>query len=106
MRSGCVAANRVQSGPPSNSPNNAACSDPTASMTALRSSSSTSGGGAAARGTESDSPIPRRSTMISRENEASDLRNLASRGCCQDTSSREYQPGTYTRSTGPAPATL
>ena len=66
-RSGCVAANNAHMGPPSDTPNIAARSDPAASITARTSSTRCSSVGTSLTG--SDSPVPRLSKTISRENE-------------------------------------
>ena len=65
---GCVAANRLHIGPPSDTPSSTACRDPTASSTARTSSMRCSRVGRCVTG--SDSPVPRLSNRISRENEA------------------------------------
>jgi hypothetical protein len=68
VRSGWVAANSAAIAPPSSQANTAAVREPTASITATTSSICSSSVGAP--GTGSDSPVPRRSNMIRRENEA------------------------------------
>ena len=90
-------------GPPSESPNSAARSEPAASNTARTSSMRSSSGAGAATGSES--PVPRLSNRISRENEASLSRNLAMRGSAHCRSRCETNPGTNTRSSGPSPTT-
>ena len=50
-------------------------------------------------------PVPRLSNTISRENDASRVRNRASRGSSHATSTWETNPGTRTRSIGPSPTT-
>ncbi len=69
MRSGWVAANSAAIAPPSSIAYTAARSEPAASITATTSSICSSSVGARPSG--SDSPVPRRSNMISRLNEAS-----------------------------------
>ena len=68
VRSGNVAANSAQIGPPSAPPSSAARSEPAASITA-RMSSIISSNEPSAR-IRSESPVPRRSNMIRRENDA------------------------------------
>ena len=62
VRSGYVAANRIESGPPSDTPMSAAVSEPAASMTARTSSIRSS---SVPTRTRSDRPIPRLSKRIS-----------------------------------------
>ena len=100
---GCVAANRLHIGPPSDTPSSTACLDPTASSTARTSSMRCSRVGRCVTG--SDSPVPRLSNRISRENEASRLRNRANDGSFQKYSRCDTHPITKTRSTGPLPQT-
>ena len=57
------------------------------------------------RVTGSDRPVPRLSKRISRENDASRLRNRAKDGSFQKYSRCETQPMTKTRSSGPSPHT-
>ena len=83
----------------------AARRDPTASITACTSVIRCSRGGKSLRGTRSDRPVPRLSKSISRENEASRLRNLTKDGSCQKYSRCDTQPITKTRSSGPLPTT-
>ncbi len=75
VRSGYVAANRAHIALPSVLPNSAACSDPTALITACTSSMRCSSVGVLE--IRSDSPVPRLSKRISRENDANLRRNRA-----------------------------
>ena len=68
MRSGWVAAKSIDIGPPSETPASAARSEPAASKTARTSSMRSS---SVPMRTRSESPIPRLSKRINRENEAS-----------------------------------
>ena len=77
VRSGCVAANIEHTKHPSSEPSNATCSDPTAFITVRTSSASSSRGGRSCGEKRSDSPVPRRSTTIKRENDASRTKNFA-----------------------------
>ncbi len=52
-----------------------------------------------------DSPVPRLSNRISRENVASRSKNRAIVGSSQAASTWDTQPGTQTRSRGPSPIT-
>ena len=61
--------------------------------------------GSSSGGTRSDSPVPRLSKVIRRENEARRARKRASIGSSQARSTWETQPGTYTRSSVPLPTT-
>src|SRR6266403_790997 len=102
VRSGYVAAKSTHIGPPSEMPNSVARSDPAASITARTSSMRCSSEGKSTR--RSESPVPRRSSMMSRENDASRVRKRAYEGSSQAYSTWETQPGTRTRS-GPASPT-
>jgi hypothetical protein len=77
VRSGYVAAKRRHIGPPSERPTNAASSDPTAFITARTSSIRCSSVGSSLSGTRAHIPVPRLSKRITREKEASRLRNAA-----------------------------
>jgi hypothetical protein len=92
-------------GPPSDTPNRLARVEPAASSTARTSSMRASSPGSALTGTRSDSPVPRLSNRISRENEASRRRKSAAAGTSQVVSTFETKPGTITRSRGPSPIT-
>ena len=70
--------------PPSEMPKIAARAEPTASITAPMSSIRSSIDGGLATG--SDIPVPRLSNTINRENDASRVRNRASRGSSHATS--------------------
>ena len=89
--------------PPSDTPQSAARSDPTASMTARTSSMRCSSVGMAL--TRSESPVPRLSKRMSRANEA--MRSICGpmNGISQATSTWETNPGTITMSSGPSPTT-
>jgi hypothetical protein len=76
-----VAANSAAIAPPSSNANTAARSEPAALMTATTSSICSSSVGA--RGTGSDRPDPRRSKMMSRENDASRSKYPAIAGSSQ-----------------------
>jgi hypothetical protein len=103
VRSGYVAANSVAIGPPSEKPITMARSESTASMTALASSIRTSRDGSRSSGTRSESPVPRLSKRINRENAASRERNRASVGSSHISSMWVVQPITKAISTGPVP---
>ena len=103
--SGYVAANRLQSGPPSETPSSTARSEPTASITARTSSRRCSSVGSFSTGTGSDSPVPRLSKRIRRDIDASRPRNRANDGSLQKYSRCDTHPITKTRSTGPDPRT-
>ena len=94
VRSGWVAAKRAHRLPPSEAPNSAGRSEPTASITARRSSMRSSSVGSLSFGTRSDRPVPRLSKTIRRENEASRRRKRASVGSSQANSTCDTQPGT------------
>src|SRR5438034_6747293 len=96
VRSGCVAAKSIHIGPPSEYPTSAACGERAASITARTSSIRCSSVGMSL--TRSESPVPRLSKRINRENEARRCRNAAARGSSQKTSRLDAQPGTSTRS--------
>ena len=90
-------------GPPSETPNRAARSDPAASMTARTSSMRSSRVGASVTG--SDSPVPRLSKTIRRENELSRSKKRANGGASHWSSRWVAKPSTSTRSIGPSPTT-
>ena len=93
---------RIDIGPPSETPISTACSEPAASITARTSSILVSSVGTSA--TRSETPVPRLSNQISRENDASSLNQSANAGCLQAYSTFEMTPGTKTRSGGPFPS--
>ena len=105
VRRGYVAAKSAHIATPSETPKSAARSEPTASHTAWTSPIRVSSVGNAESGTRSDSPVPRLSNRISRENVASRSKNRAIVGSSQAASTWETQPGTHTRSRGPSPIT-
>ena len=80
--------------PPSECPNSAARSEPTASSTARTSSMRSSRVGSSSFDTRSESPVPRLSKRISRENEARRSRKCAIAGSSHISSMFETQPGT------------
>jgi hypothetical protein len=84
VRSGWVAAKSVHSDPPSEAPRRAARSDPTLSMTEVRSSICCSMMGISTD--RSELPVPRLSKRIRRENEARRLRKRAQEGSSQKSS--------------------
>ena len=103
VRSGWVAANSIAMDAARAPPNTIASSEPAASITAPTSSrwSSSTGGS----GPRSDSPTPRMSKRISRENLARRFRKCAQSGCSHMISTLDQMPVAYTRSTGPSPTT-
>ena len=105
VRSGREAANIIAIRPASLTPRSAARSDPTASSTAKASSAHSSQLGRASNDTGSDAPIPRRSSMIKRLNDASRRSRLAYGGYSQRMSRASPIPGIHTKSTGPSPRT-
>ena len=90
-------------GPPSDTPKSVACFEPVASITARTSSMRTSRLGMSE--TRSERPVPRLSNRITRENEASRVKNRTSAGSSQNTSMFETHPNTKTMSRGPSPTT-
>ena len=78
VRSGNVAANRAHIGPPSAPPKSAARSEPAASITAPMSSMSSSNEPSVR--IRSESPVPRRSNTMSRENDAILSKNVGVSG--------------------------
>ncbi len=91
VRSGYEPQNSSIMAPPRAPPNTAARSEPAASITARRSSICTSSTGGSSP--MSESPIPRMSNRISRENDASRSRNRAHRGSSHMTSRFDQIPG-------------
>lgn len=91
-RSGWVAANVIASGPPSSEATTAVRFEPTASITAITSSICSSSVGAPSTGSER--PEPRRSKLISRENEQSRSMNAAILGSAPSSSIWETHVGT------------
>ena len=81
----------------------AARSDPAASMTARMSSMRTSAEAKSA--TRSESPVPRLSNRISRENVASLAKNSPGGPSHAYSSAVKTEPSTNTRSKGPSPTT-
>ncbi len=79
--------------PPSENPKNAARCEPTASITARRSSIRTSRVGSWSSATRSESPVPRLSKMIRRENDASRFRNFARSGVLPCQFDMRHPPG-------------
>ena len=101
VRSGYVAANRIDIGTPSEMPMSTARSEPTASITARTSSiRSSSGTGATLR---SERPRPRLSKRIRRLNDASPRKKRAIAGFSHSTSRWLAKPCTNTRSRSPSP---
>ena len=92
-------------GPPSETPNTTARSEPTASITARTSSMRVSRSGSRSSGTRSDRPTPRLSNRMSRENDARRSRNLPKFGSSHITSMFVTHPITKTMSIGPSPTT-
>jgi hypothetical protein len=90
VRAGWVAAKRRDIGPPSDAPNNAACREPTASMTARTSSIRCSRVGTGP--TRSESPVPRLSNMIKRQNDPRRRRKLAAPPRCTRRERRSLAP--------------
>jgi hypothetical protein len=90
--------------PPSD-PMSAAFCDPAESRTATRSSVDCSKNARSACDTGSDRPVPRRSKMISRQNDASRSTNRAAGAKSQMASTLLNQAGMSTASSGPAPVT-
>ena len=102
VRSGKLAANSIDIGPPSDSPISAARSEPTASITARTSSMRSSSVPTCAR---SESPIPRLSNRITRANEPSRSMKRRYDGSSHLTWRFVNEPSTKTMSTGPSPTT-
>ena len=102
VRSGYVAANRAQRGPPSPSPHRTARSVPAASITARMSSMRTS---RVPPATRSDMPVPRLSNRSNRLIDARRLKNCACEGFSQTSSTWWVMLGMKTRSIGPSPTT-
>jgi hypothetical protein len=90
-------------GPAWENPKNAADREPAASRTPSMSSTCSSMGGC--RCARSESPVPRGSTTIKRENVVRRRRKLAKPGSAQLWSRFENSPGMKTRSTAPLPIT-
>ena len=105
VRSGYVAANSMAIGPPSDTPRTTVRSEPTASITARASSIRTSSDGSRSSDTRSESPTPRLSNTITRENDASFVKKRANRGSVHIFSMCVTQPITNRMSTGPSPNT-
>ena len=80
--------------PPSDEPNNAARSEPAASITARTASMRCSSVGSRSSGTGSDIPVPGLSKRMSREKDASRRRSRACVGSSHISSMFEIQPGT------------
>ena len=92
VRSGYVAAKSALIGPPSDAPTTTARRDDAASMTARTSSIRVSR--SAIPRTRSESPVPRLSKMMNRENDASRPKKAARGGSCHISSTLETAPGT------------
>ena len=105
VRSGWVPAKKTAIGLASTWASKAACSEPTSSRTATRSWAYVSHGGSESSGRGSEAPVPLRSNMISRENEASVRKNRAMPGSSQAMSTWPKLPVVITRSGGPSPNT-
>ena len=105
VRSGYVAAKSIAIGPPSEVPNTTPRSESAASITGRRSSIRVSRLGSCDSGTRSDSPTPRLSNRIRRDDEASRLRKRANDGSSQSASMLLVQGRTMRRSIGPSPCT-
>ena len=101
MRSGYVAANSMDIGPPSEAPISTAWREPAASMTARTSSILVSRLGMSL--TRSESPEPCLSNTISREKALRRLKRWVSPGSSHWTSRLEMNPWTNTTSIGPSP---
>src|SRR4029453_13725009 len=82
-RSGWVAAKMMAAGPASTSASSAARSAPTSSRTAASSSAKAPQGGKGGGGGGSEMPVPLRSKMISRQNDASVRQNRVIPGSSQ-----------------------
>ena len=105
VRSGYVAAKSIAIGPPSEIPKTTARSEAAASIAARRSSIRVSRLGSCDSGTRSDSPTPRLSNRIRRDDEANRLRKRACDGTSHNASMLVVQPRAMTRSIGPSPCT-
>ena len=103
VRSGLVHEKTIDNGPPSEIPNSAARSEPTASRTARISAIRSAKVGGSPTGSES--PVPRLSKTIRRLNEARRFRNWLRCGSSHATSRWETKPWTSSRSSGPSPRT-
>src|SRR5579871_2916200 len=105
VRLGWEAANRTETGAPSDVASSAARLLPAASSTALRSLTRVSRLGGSRPSTRSLSPVPRASNRISRATLESRCRKWANPASSQCTSRFASQPGTKTRSSAPCPTT-
>ena len=100
--SGCIAAYSAQR-PESLTPNRLVRSRSAPRMTACTSSICCSSVGALSTG--SDSPVPRRSNITNRANDAIRCRYRAVTGSSHMSSTWDAGPGAYTKFTGPSPTT-